>query len=333
MLFNKNRTMWTDGTYDYWILDGRTYKVPCEKPSADFITPAQVYIIKVTNALKGVALICTTIFIVLIVALLLSACGATSSPQNILPTQQIVEVVSSSTTVPTQTQIPTATIDTQATIDAARAEAQAAQQAAQQAQEVARQAMLTSDAAARLLVDATMTHEAIQLSYSQMTQQADQIKFQQDGMTQAAAQMTATAYSTAFPMTATQQSQHNAIIAGQMTGTHEAPEILQRIAAAENEKKYGWVNYFAIGLMSILGVVLFVWIAMYLNHRELQQKDTSAQIMDLNKKDNIPMAAPNPTIPQQTLRAEFLCTNDQLVLLAKGWIDEKKTAAYNQCAA
>lgn len=323
MLFNKDRTMWTDGVYDYWIMDGKTYKVPCEKPAEDYLTPSQEYIFKVTSALKGFALIATTIFIVLVIALLISSCASapamaaniTRSPQpNIEPTQ---------TPQPTETIVPTATIDYLATAQAAQNDAALAQQQAQQAQAEA-------DAAKRLMVDATVTHEAIVLSFAQMTQAADLSTQQVDQATMAVAgtyiPMTAQAQDLERSMARTQVAENIAV----RTATAYAPTQISLIADAKANAETAtaraiidMVFKFCVSIMLLaIPVALVIFVT---------NKPTGniINIPNLNARD-IPMVVPKGSEPTHTIRAEIPCDLDQLLELADGILNSRKTLAFNQ---
>jgi hypothetical protein len=323
MLFNKDRTMWTDGTYDYWILDGKTYKVPCEKPSADFITPAQTHIIKVTNSLKGVALICTTIFVVLVIAFLLASCASAPAQAASITKSPQAAIEQTQTPQPTETIVPTATIDYLATAQAAQNDAALAQQQAQQAQAEA-------DAAKRLMVDATVTHEAILLSFAQMTQAADV-------STQQISQATMAVAGTYIPMTAQAQDLERSMARTQVaeniairTATAYAPTQISLIADAKANAETAtaraiidMVFKFCVSVMLLavpIALVIFV---------TNKPAEPIINIPNLNIRD-IPMVVPKGSEPTHTIRAEIPCDLDQLLELADGILNSRKTLAFNQ---
>jgi hypothetical protein len=315
--------MWTDGTYDYWILDGKTYKVPCEKPSADFITPAQTRIIKATNSLKGVALICTTIFVVLVIAFLLSSCASTPAQAVNITQSPQAAIEQTRTPEPTATTTPTATVDYLATAQAAQNDAALAQQQAQQAQAEA-------DAAKRLMVDATVTHEAILLSFAQMTQGADV-------STQQIAQATMAVAGTYIPMTMQAQDLDRSMARTQVaeniavrTATAYAPTQISLIADAkanaETATARAIIDMVFKFCVSIMLLAIPIALVIFITNKPA---GPIINVPNLNIHD-IPMVVPKGSEPTHTIRADIPCDLDQLLELADGILNSRKTLAFNQ---
>lgn len=239
---------------------------------------------------------------------------------------QALSATSVSTPVWTMTMIPSATIDNAATIAALQADAH-------QAQEAARMAQLTSDAANRLLVDATITHEAIQYAYSQQTVTAEQAVLQYSSLTMQAGWISATAYATAFPATQTAQAKSDSIKITAMAMTINAPAQLLEMSAAETAAQFSWVTPFALSVSSLAVFVLAMTALIYV-YRKMPPsvtRETNGTPNPLFGTDLLPIPmAPKQSAPSTTTRAEIPCTWPRLELLAKGIIREGKTLAKNQ---
>lgn len=230
---------------------------------------------------------------------------------------------------PMETQpAPVPTIDHAATIQVAQGEADAARLEAQQAQEAARLAQLTSDAANRLLVDATVTHEAIQLSYAQMTQSAQQVEMQRENMTQQSSAMTATVYATSIPLTETQQALKDSIQTTQIALTVNAPAIKREMVAIELQDTYGGLTYFAQVLASIALLIIPCGCLVYLFWRN-PPKNTEYQEPDFIS----PVPDPLPFVLEpngnRMIRAVIPFSQEQLNAFSQG-VNNGLTLAINQ---
>lgn len=226
------------------------------------------------------------------------------------------------------TTIQTATINAQATIDVANADAQQARGEAQQAQEFARAAQLTSDAANRLLVDATVTHEAIQLSYAQMTQEADRVAIQREDMTRVSSVITATAYATSIPLTATQQSLRDSIRTTEVALTVNAPAIKREMVTIELQDTYGGLAYFAQVLASIALLIIPVGMLLYL-FRSKPPKDTEYQETSFISPTPDPLPFVVEPNGNRMIRAVIPFPPSQLNALAEG-VNNGLTLGINQ---
>ncbi len=252
----------------------------------------------------------------MLTSFLLNACLPASTQTQVLETPV-------GTPAPTMTLTPTATVDIlPTTIVKLQVEAQ-------QARESARLAQLTSDAANRLLVDATVTHEAILYAYSIQTVTAEQVALQYSEMTQQAGFASATAYATAFPATQTAQTKSDLIKTTAMAMTINAPAQLRAMSAAQAAAEYSWVEPFSISVITVSVFVLVIILLIYVS-RIAKSTVTS----DSNKSHDldllpIPMAT-KPSEPNTTLRANIPCTWPRLELLAIGIIRGGKTLAINQ---
>lgn len=169
--------------------------------------------------------------------LVLTGCGAPIAQAASLGTPEVVFSASPAATA-TATVSPTPTVNWEGT-------AVIAQQ--------------TADEARRLNTAATAAHEQRVHEESAWTAQADMWTAQSDSWT-------ATLALTSIPLTSTQQAVVNtqvpidqALMAGQLTATHEAPTQVVAMLRADNERKYGWVNYAALAALAfgMFGVGVF----------------------------------------------------------------------------
>jgi hypothetical protein len=256
-----------------------------------------------------------------ICALLLTACGSKGT-QAPTPSETTVPKAAIAIAEPTETPVPTATIDYQATIAVV-------QQAAQDAQQQANQAQAEADAQRRLMVDATVTHEAVMLIAAQMTQSSEVLSAQG---TQVAVNATASAYPTSIPLTATQQMTINSVRETQQAAND--PKFIEKRANAEayaqNAGKLMMVEIglkWAVALFVItLGMALVIFVMRAPNN--VPSKDTNQEI-HIEQLKKIPMVADSEN-RNRTIRAEVLCTNEQIVDLANGILNMKMTLGFNQ---
>lgn len=250
---------------------------------------------------------------ILLLSLLLASCTATNEPVF----SGLVDTTPRPTQaqqIPTATIIPTATLNTQATIEAL-------QQDAAIAQAQARDAQLTSDAASRLLVDATMTHEAIQLTYLQATQEKEQVELQYAALTMESNRATGTAYTTAVPKTQTQQAKNDRAIGTVLALTVNAPAQLQAMNEAEIQERWGWAYPASTMLLSVTLFVTMAGLIVYVLRRPIAQAQEQEQpFITPSDLTPIPMM-PVTSNPQYTARSEFNCTPEQLVELARGYVE------------
>jgi hypothetical protein len=244
-------------------------------------------------------------FIVLL-SLIVSAC--TTIPTAKPDVKAVVQVATQPATTPTQNYAMT--------LSAADTAVAQAHGEANAAQDMARQAQLTSDAAARLMVDATVTHEAMQYQYTNMTAQAGAY--------------TATAYTTAYPATASAQAQINNVRSTERVMTIIAPTQIAALAAskayAETATAARWAEVFikwtlgfcllAIGLLALIRMMARPQI------EAAEEPEEAAAI---------PMMV-DPENPNRTVRynPNVPCTLFQLQVLADLVINQHKTLAFNQ---
>jgi biopolymer transport protein ExbD len=254
-------------------------------------------------------------YLLIICVFVLTACGSgQGQPTNAVQSPSvntIVEVFAS------DTPVPTATIDYQATIALVQQEAQIAQQEANQAQAQA-------DAAKRLMVDATVTHEAVMLIAAQMTQSSEVLSAQG---TQAAINATSSAYPTSIPLTATMQHVNNSVMQTQQAGND--PKFIQEQANAEAyAENAGMLMTVEIGMkwamalfIVAMGAALVIFIMRYEPNRVIEEQGVESI-------KPIPMAFDKDN-SRNSLRSELFCTNEQIVELADGIINRNMTLAFN----
>lgn len=257
-------------------------------------------------------------YIFVLAALLLSACqleggaGTPSAPLSTAEVKQKLMMVSYS-----ETPVPTATIDYQSTIAVVQEEAQRAQQEANQAQAEA-------DAAKRLMVDATVTKEAVMLIAAQMTQSSEMLSAQG---TQMAVQVTASAFPTSIPLTVTAQYRNDSVRETQQAA-NDPSFIEQRANAEAYAENAGMLMAVEIGLkwaialfVVALGAALVIFVM-----RSEPKKDEAVEVRAF---EPIPMAVDKDN-SSRTLRAEIPCSVEQIVDLANGILHMKMTLAFGQ---
>lgn len=221
----------------------------------------------------------------------------------------------------TPTLVPIAAPDYSATISAAESIAENEKQNAYIAQQAAIDARETAIAANVAIIGYTAQAEINHVIIAQITQEAGV-------RAEAHIYETQTAQPTADAIMATAQFVQMAEIALQAAMlTANSPANIQAVSDAEYSAKFGWINYLAIGLVSISACLFFVWVIVYINDRT--KKDADVFASETDEPYIIPMAE-SADNPNETLRAEIQCTTEQLVALAKGWVEDKKTPAFNK---
>jgi len=179
----------------------------------------------------------------LIIALLLSACDAMSVSAAGETLSNMRPVATQSLAIATITPIP---IDYAST-------AQISQTEAVLAQTTAREMALQLDAANRMMVDATVTHEANTLIIAQFTQTAAMIEADYVRATQTAQPTADARHATQQAITISQMTMESS----QMTAVKEAPTQLVAMTQAETARQYGWVITFVqLFAMFSLGICL-----------------------------------------------------------------------------
>lgn len=167
----------------------------------------------------------------LISVLVLTACGAPGAVQA-------AAVIGTAGPTATRTVTPSPTVDWKQTAVVAQA---------------------TADEARRVNAQATAQHEAYLLEQVRITEGAEIREHEKFAGT-------ATAAWTAIPLTGTARAEdmtamnaYMTLSAGQLTATHEAPTQAVAMLRADNERRYGWVNYAAMGALAffLFGVGVF----------------------------------------------------------------------------
>ena len=273
--------------------------------------------------------------LILLLSLAITACTAAPAASAMQP------LATRSAPMETPTETPTATPDYQATISAADANAYQAQQDSMAAQQDAINAQETSQSAMVEIVAFTAQAEALLLEYVRATQSADNatavMKSAEINMTQQVEGWTATAALTNIPATQTQQAINNTQIPAQqiIMNTAQAMTIVAPTVAAaiQNEAeraKYGWINYLAVGLVSLTATALMVWVIVFINHNLRKEQEQAEQP---DEPFIIPMDGPvqvavHTTTPSQS--GEYLtipATAEMLTEFADGIINQGKQMA------
>ena len=219
----------------------------------------------------------------------------------------------------TRTPEPTATLDYRATLAVAQTAVENEKQAALDAQQDAIYAQQTAVEANVIIIGYTAQSENNQVVIAQLTQQAF-----------AVAEMhireTLTAQPTADASRATEQAfiiiQNNERNAQRTQEAYE-PTHIAAIANAENAAKYGWVNYAAVALVSLAFCFLVVFVRIYFIRPTERTVQTKAPT--IYNKDTT-----NGGYKLKRIQTVVPCTNEQLMLLAKGIVEHGMTLAVNK---
>ncbi len=261
----------------------------------------------------------------------LTGCGVPVAQAASLGTPEVAFSASPAATA-TATVSPTPTVDWQGT-------AVIAQQ--------------TADEARRLNTAATAAHEQRVHEESAWTAQADMWTAQSDSWT-------ATLALTSIPLTSTQQAAVNtqvpidqALMAGQLTATHEAPDLALKAAQVDYFEQYGWVNYFAVAALGfgMFGVGVFALskskssngpMVTYQQTAEVEalaveevQPKVEEKLSDLislgggNDAHVLVVVKQSPEGGLGEERFRVPCTGEQLFELAVGVLDHGETLAIN----
>jgi len=259
-------------------------------------------------------------YILVLAALLLSACqldGEAGTPSVSLSTAEVkpkLVMVSYS-----ETPVPTATIDYQATIALVQQEAQRAQQEADQAQAEA-------DAAKRLMVDATVTKEAVMLIAAQMTQSSEVLSAQG---TQGAAEMTATVFSTVIPLTTTAQHRNDSVRETQQAA-NDPTFIEQRANAEAYAKNAGKLMVVEIGLKWAIALFFVaVGAALVIFVMRSEPKKVEAKTVEEVRPIFMEKDTSNGQYKLKKMRTDVPCSKEQLMVLAEGILVNGMTLAIN----
>lgn len=258
----------------------------------------------------------TLILFVILISLSLSACGAQSVIPAFLPSedsqqpQASPQATAQPSRTPTATVIPTVTVDWQSTAVSSQA---------------------TADVALRLMVEVTAEQDRREFQKVEWTHEAGMF-------TQQAANATATAWQTAYPITQTAQyagtvialtkaeDQRNALAA-----TLQAPTLIVAIADAQAQAKYAEKQQKAeVGIKISIGFfVLSLAVFLVITILRSPLPANKQEQVEINQLDPIPFARDKQSDGERFIRAEIQCANEQLLLLAEGIINEGKTLAFN----
>jgi len=278
----------------------------------------------------------------IVIAFLMVACSGANVSFETPPVTTEYRALQSTTIPQTKTPIPTATIDFNATSQVALSQVAIAlnQAATSQAE---------ADAANRLVVEATSAHEQreheIALSNAQGTQQAQSENMIVYGWT-------VTAAFTSIPLTQTQQSaintqvpQQQALMAGALTATKEAPTQMVAMTNAENYSRY-WMVDFILRMFVFVGMGVFLVGVGAFAFRQRKVQVQEQEVEEENVIDEIPQEPmqQEPVQIETVLRIEtnhdtafpamsrmiVPCTLDQFTELVKGVLTEGKTLGINQ---
>ena len=259
-------------------------------------------------------------YIWILAALLLSACqleGEAGTPSASLSTAEVkpkLVMVNYS-----ETPVPTATIDYQSTIAVVQQEAQRAQQEADQAQAEA-------DAAKRLMVDATVTKEAVMLIAAQMTQSSEVLSAQG---TQMAVQVTASAFPTSIPLTVTAQYRNDSVRETQQAA-NDPSFIEQRANAEAYAENAGMLMAVEIGLKWAIALfVVALGAALVIFVMRSEPKKVEAETVEEVRPIFMKKDTSNGQYKLTRVRTDVPCSNEQLMVLAEGICKNGMTLAIN----
>lgn len=258
------------------------------------------------------------------------ACGAQDLAALIPDTQSTPRIsnfmqAQTSTIVPTQTMTPTATLDHQATLVIV-------QQQVQNAQAEAARAQAEADAARRLMVDATVTHEYILLSQAQMTRDWELATVQADLQTQ-------TAFATWIPVTQTKaaelvttSAQQRLDQRTQLAATLVAPTLIVAVENSRVEAAYRETNEkITIGIklaiiVFMLATTLFVILRIFQGARRSTPDDPFINPV----KDPFMFAKETTDGALEYKLAIIPCRLTQLLDLADGIINQDMAFGFNK---
>ena len=258
-------------------------------------------------------------YILVIFALLLTACNMpdTATEQAVLntPRAAVMNVAQAAS----ETPVPTATIDYQSTIAVVQQEAQIAQQEANQAQAEA-------DAQRRLMVDATVTHEAVMLIAAQMTQSSELLSAQG---TQGAAAVTASAFPTSIPLTVTAQYRNDSVRETQQAA-NDPSFIEQRANAEAYAENAGMLMAVEIGLKWAIALfVVALGAALVIFVMRSEPKKVEAETVEEVRPIFMKKDTSNGQYKLTRVRTDVPCSNEQLMVLAEGICKTDMTLAIN----
>lgn len=254
-----------------------------------------------------------TVFLALL-SWMLAGCGVPGAVQA-------AGVIGTAGPTATRTLSPTPTVGWQATAVAAQA---------------------TADEARRVNAQATAAHEAFELEKIRVTEGAEIREHEKFAGT-------ATAASTAVPLTATARVQgltataeYMALEAGQLTATHEAPTQVVAMARADLEREWGWVNYAAMGCLAffLFGLGVFALGRSRGGGEPMvtHQQTVEAEAMDVDE-GGAAVAHPNQVEVEmkknhgggffEKTRYFVPCTAEQLSELARRMVIDNETLGVN----
>ncbi len=255
------------------------------------------------------------LFVITVLALLLAACEQASQlTQNTYDRQRSAAQPTQSYS--TSTPIPTETIGWQQT---------------------AVNAQSTSDAAMRLMVEATSAEAQRQQERLLMTATIDIATIQAGQLTAQSDIATSTAALTAVPLTSTAQSLDREIAKTQISDSHtavamtrQAPTQVILMAYAQSQAKYADVTMrvdigvrIAVSFFVIVLSALMVYVILRRNTRSEQPT------VFIRPLDDIPLRKHEEQGSVRFTRADVPCTKDQLLELADGIINRGMTLSFN----
>lgn len=259
--------------------------------------------------------------------LFLSACGLFPQAQSDSGEagRQRVALAQNTNVPGTSTPIPTSTLNHQATLDAVQSTLEVAQAEA--------------DAAKRLMVDATMTHEAFLLIQIRLTESSDI-------MTRQASAETLTARPSAVPLTETKAAYlesvsltKNADSRTQLAATLAAPTQLLAMERARVEAKFAEASRKVdIGVMVAIGffcvsMSLFLLACLFYYPEKKAEESNVIFIQPLDELDQPQRPRFKSEIGKNgefTMHpVEIDCSNDQLLEFADGVVNRQMTTSFN----
>ncbi len=120
------------------------------------------------------------------------------------------------------------------------------------------------------------------------------------------------------------------IISTAQAMTIAAPTVAAAIQSEAERAKYGWINYLAVGIVSLTATALMIWAIIFINHnlRREQEQDEQPDEPFIIPMDGPVQVAVHTTTPSQS--GEYLtipATAEMLTEFADGIINQGKQMA------
>lgn len=256
--------------------------------------------------------------IILTIALFTAGCSTqmpgliTFAEQQPQATQQIARPTA--TTTPTATIVPTATLNIEATMV---------------------RIAETQNALTTLLIAPTQTHEALLLAQSNAEAaeaaanvEIERMRLEAAAMQYAAQQTQVAADNTARPLTQVAFATMAPLIKAQQELEANEPARMREINEAQQQADWGWAAPVSTLAISMTLLITMSGLIAYVLRRPAPEQQEQPFILP-SELQPIPMM-PTASNPSYTVRSEFPCTPEQMVELARGYINEGKPLGFRR---